>query len=97
MSNRTLFWSIFLIIFGLSLIAWKLGFAIWESIPFVYLTASMLISLGIFILLKKNIPKIVFLSIFSLILSFWILKIFDFECCPISNKDCNKVIIKYSK
>jgi|GEM_PF-2936289 len=97
MSNRTLFWGILLIIFGITLIAWKLGFAIWEAIPFVYLTATLFISLGLFILFKKSVQKIIFLSIFSLILSFWILKIIDFDCCPESNKVCEKVIIKYSK
>lgn len=95
MNNRTLFWGIILIIFGICLIAWKLGFAIWASIPFVYLTAGLLISLGLFILFKKNIAKIIFLSLFSLILSFWILKIFDFDYCYSNDNCCEKVKIEF--
>lgn len=95
MNNRTLFWGIILICFGVCLLAWKLGFAIWASIPVIYLSAGLLISLGLFILIKKNIPKIIFLSIFSLILSFWILKLFDFDYCPIQKQSNQKVILEY--
>lgn len=95
MSNRTLFMGIILISFGICLIAWKIGFAIWASIPIVYLSAGLLITLGLFILFKKNIAKIIFLSLFSLILSFWILKIFDFDCCTSNDNCCERVKIEF--
>lgn len=95
MTNRTLFWGIILISFGICLIAWKLGMAVWASIPLIYLSAGLLISLGLFILFKKNIAKIIFLSLFSLILSFWILKLFDFNCCHKSNRCVEKVKIEF--
>lgn len=95
MSNRNLFAGIFLISFGICLIAWKLGMPILTSIPLIYLSAGLLISFGLFILFQKNISKIIFLSIFSLILSFWILKILDFSFCHKSNRCIEKVKIEF--
>lgn len=95
MNNRTLFWGIILICFGICLIAQKLGFALWVSIPYIYLSAGLLISLGLFVLFKKNMYRIIFLTLFSLILSFWILKIFNFEFDIKSKECCEQLKIEF--
>lgn len=48
--------------------------------------ASLLIAFGFYVIFQKKIVKLIFLSLFSLLLSFLIFKIFDFE----KNHNCLK-------
>ncbi len=79
MKDRTFFWGIMLISFGTLLLIHQFDICLTCSVQTPYIIASLLIAFGFYVIFQKKIVKLIFLSLFSLLLSFLIFKIFDFD------------------
>jgi hypothetical protein len=87
MKDRTFFWGILLISFGVLLLIQQFDICLTCSVQVPYIIACLLIVFGFYVIFQKKIVKLIFLSLFSLLLSFLIFKIFDFDRNHLCIKD----------